>query len=145
MQRSSEGYFLRGVDPAGREIERELMPGELTIGRASDADLVLDDPQVSRRHAMLVVRDGALIVRDAGSSNGTFVNGERVTESELTLGDTLAIGPAVLTVASRQSPPADLTRIAASAEGTLVIDRTMIVAAPAPPPPAAPPAPPAPP
>jgi serine protease Do len=69
---------------------------ELLIGR-QDADLLLDDPQVSRRHAIVRAIDGELEVEDLGSANGTFVNGARVDEPwRLCPGDEIAIGPVVL-------------------------------------------------
>jgi pSer/pThr/pTyr-binding forkhead associated (FHA) protein/S1-C subfamily serine protease len=69
---------------------------ELVIGR-QDADLLLEDPQVSRRHAVVRAIDGELEVEDLGSANGTFVNGARVDEPHrLSAGDEIAIGPVVL-------------------------------------------------
>jgi serine protease Do len=69
---------------------------ELVIGR-QDADLLLDDPQVSRRHAVVRAIDGELEVEDLGSANGTFVNGARVDEPQrLCHGDEIAIGPIML-------------------------------------------------
>jgi pSer/pThr/pTyr-binding forkhead associated (FHA) protein/S1-C subfamily serine protease len=69
---------------------------ELVIGR-QDADLLLDDPQVSRRHAVVRAIDGEFEVEDLGSANGTFVNGARVDEPQrLCHGDEIAIGPVVL-------------------------------------------------
>lgn len=70
---------------------------ELILGREDGtADLVIEDPGVSRRHARVFPDDGALIVEDLGSSNGTYVNGERIsgpvalgTGDEVQLGDTV--------------------------------------------------------
>lgn len=66
--------------------------GEMRVGRTSQCDIFLVDPSVSRTHALLDVRDGNLIVRDAGSSNGTYVNGERVQLRALRAGDLIAFG-----------------------------------------------------
>jgi hypothetical protein len=62
------------------------------LGRALDADVVLDDPGVSRRHAEVHLIDGRARVIDLGSTNGTFVDGERVHASDLTDGSTITIG-----------------------------------------------------
>jgi pSer/pThr/pTyr-binding forkhead associated (FHA) protein len=63
------------------------------IGRSPTADIRLDDPTVSRRHALIVSRpSGRLSVLDDRSLNGVFVNGERVEWSELCDGDELGIG-----------------------------------------------------
>jgi serine protease Do len=68
----------------------------LIVGR-QDADLLLDDPQVSRRHAVVRPVDGQLEIEDLGSINGTFVNGARVDGPQrLSHGDEIAIGPIVL-------------------------------------------------
>src|SRR3954470_21161154 len=61
---------------AGQSIE---LADELVIGR-EDAGLVIDDPEISRRHARVTPVDGGVMVEDLGSTNGTFVNGERASE-----------------------------------------------------------------
>jgi two-component system, NtrC family, response regulator AtoC len=73
--------------------------GELIIGRAPDAGLVVDDPLVSRQHAqLLVVPDGLRLV-DLGSRHGTLLNGERLTEARLVgSGDVIAVGGTLLVV-----------------------------------------------
>jgi serine protease Do len=69
---------------------------ELIIGR-QDADLLLDDPQVSRHHAAVRAIDGELEVEDLASANGTFVNGSRLDgPRRLRAGDEIAVGPVVL-------------------------------------------------
>lgn len=77
--------------------ERYPLIGALTvIGRDELADIVLDDPGISRRHCeVLVTTDGPHLVtsvRDLGSTNGTFVNGERVTSTRLGEGDQITVG-----------------------------------------------------
>lgn len=68
----------------------------LTMGR-SDADMVLDQPLVSRHHADLLWQGGKHVLRDAGSAHGTFVNGHRITEQPLAPGDVVQIGTFRLT------------------------------------------------
>ncbi len=64
-----------------------------TLGRGSGAAaVVLDDRDVSRRHARLEILEDHLVVTDLGSTNGTFVNDERVTRRVLAAGDRLRIG-----------------------------------------------------
>lgn len=64
-----------------------------TIGRNTDSAVFLDDITVSRRHATIERRDGdAFFVMDAGSLNGTYVNGEQVDETKLASGDEVQIG-----------------------------------------------------
>ena len=68
----------------------------ITIGRSEDSDVVVSHPAVSRRHARIVRREpeGTYVIEDLGSSNGTFVNGERVVQPRpLKTGDTIRVGP----------------------------------------------------
>lgn len=63
---------------------------EISVGRLRENDLCLDDPEVSRHHARFIRRGDAISLEDAGSSNGTFVNGERITQPiELQDGDSI--------------------------------------------------------
>jgi FHA domain-containing protein len=70
----------------------------IRIGRAPDCELVLRDSRVSRRHARLTARDGVLVLTDLGSTNGTRVNGHRVSEVVLGAGDRITMGETVLTI-----------------------------------------------
>ena len=70
----------------------------LTLGRASDNGLVLGDARVSRHHARLQARRGTLVFTDLGSTNGSRVNGVRVDECALGIGDRLLVGDTVLVV-----------------------------------------------
>jgi hypothetical protein len=71
----------------------ELSPGVTAIGRSAECQLVLDDPLVSRRHAEILVSGSAATLRDLGSINGVFVNGEQVKgRRTLAPGDRLLIG-----------------------------------------------------
>jgi hypothetical protein len=65
---------------------------QLSVGRSRASDVVLSDPEVSRRHAQLRFRDGKWILEDLQSRNGTTVNGVRVGRCELRPGDRLVIG-----------------------------------------------------
>lgn len=65
---------------------------QLLVGRSRASDVVLSDPEVSRRHAQLRFRDGKWILEDLQSRNGTTVNGVRVGRCELRPGDRLVIG-----------------------------------------------------
>jgi pSer/pThr/pTyr-binding forkhead associated (FHA) protein len=69
------------------------LAGEVTrVGRSIVADVRLEDPTVSRRHALLVRSGDEVVVLDDRSRNGVFVNGERVTEAPLADGDVLTLG-----------------------------------------------------
>ncbi|MEX2326992.1 MAG: FHA domain-containing protein [Pseudomonadales bacterium] len=62
------------------------------IGRALECDISILEPALSRKHAELELTDDGLLIRDLGSVNGTFVNGEKVDEVALNDGDVLAFG-----------------------------------------------------
>jgi len=89
----------------GRYIEVEgmeetlLIPlgsGVVHIGRGLSADLHIDENSVSRRHAIIVHRPTGARVLDDRSSNGTFVNGRRISQAELRDGDVILVGRVVL-------------------------------------------------
>lgn len=72
--------------------EKELDHGTLRIGRSKDNDLRIDDPTVSGHHAQIVTVFDSSYVEDLGSTNGTFINGERAKTHTLHNGDVLTIG-----------------------------------------------------
>jgi hypothetical protein len=75
----------------------ELAPGLVMIGRGADCQLVLDDDYVSTRHARVVAGESGLYIEDLGSTNGTYVNGTRITApTAISLSDTLRIGKTIL-------------------------------------------------
>jgi hypothetical protein len=65
------------------------------IGRREDCDLRIPLGDVSRKHCRLIKDGDALRIEDLGSSNGTYINGERVQQASLSAGDTLQVGPVV--------------------------------------------------
>ena len=70
----------------------------LTIGRAADNDVVVRDERVSRHHARIAGRRGSLVLSDLGSTNGTEVNGQRVSDVVLGAGDRIRMGETTLEV-----------------------------------------------
>ena len=95
-----------GGDPAhGVVVQRDgvtvgrfsIGPAGLVVGRSAPADIVLDAPVVSRRHCQMEVRAGGVWIRDLGSTNGTFVNGTRLTGAvAIVPGGRIGIGPFIL-------------------------------------------------
>ncbi|HEY7908672.1 MAG TPA: FHA domain-containing protein, partial [Thermomicrobiales bacterium] len=79
-----EGGIAASLTLYGRE--------QASIGRAGDNDLVLDDPQVSRRHAQVRWNGAQYLITDLNSTNGVYVNGERVREAPLVEGARVQIG-----------------------------------------------------
>ncbi|MEM7138963.1 MAG: DUF4388 domain-containing protein [Myxococcota bacterium] len=72
--------------------------GEIVIGRSSELDMVLVEDMVSRRHAKISVETGNIFLEDLGSTNGSFVNGEKVTRTKLAEGDRILIGTSIIKV-----------------------------------------------
>ncbi len=92
---SGPGRYLEVHGP-GEMLLIPLGSGVMHIGRGLQADLRLDEDSVSRRHAMLVHRPTGARLLDDRSSNGTFVNGQRIVQADLHDGDVLVLGRVVL-------------------------------------------------
>ncbi|HEX2517385.1 MAG TPA: DUF3662 and FHA domain-containing protein, partial [Chloroflexota bacterium] len=88
----------------GRHQTWALSGKQVRIGRGLDNEVVLDDASVSRHHAEITREDGALEVRDLGSTNGTWVNAGRVDVAAVEAGDQIAFGAVHLEVARRPEP-----------------------------------------
>ena len=76
------------------------------MGRREDCDFRIPLGDISRKHCRIIKEDNTLKIEDLGSSNGTYVNGKRIHESEVQPGDTIQIGPCVF-VAQVDGEPAD--------------------------------------
>lgn len=88
--------FISGKYKGGEFVLTEGK--EIVIGRSSDAEVVLMEDMVSRRHAHLVVKGDKIYLEDRGSTNGTFVNGEKVSKAVVTKGDRVLIGTSIMKV-----------------------------------------------
>ena len=71
---------------------------EIVVGRSSDLDMVLVEEMVSRKHARIAYENDAVMIEDLGSTNGTFVNGEKIKRAQLKEGDRVLIGTSILKV-----------------------------------------------
>ena len=72
--------------------EYALHPGSYSIGRVPSNDIQPEDPTISKRHARVIVDDGGVVVEDLKSTNGTLVNGKKITRYALRDGDIIEIG-----------------------------------------------------
>jgi hypothetical protein len=78
-------------------LSAELAGGMVMIGRGADCQLILDDDYVSTRHARVVATANGIYVEDLGSTNGSYVNGQRITApTTITLADSVRIGKTML-------------------------------------------------
>ena len=83
------------VDSEGQTRDAVMKRARFLIGRREGCDIRIPIASVSREHCELRVEEGKLMVRDMGSSNGTYVNRQRIQEQEVNAGDLIAVGPAV--------------------------------------------------
>lgn len=86
------GKYQGGEFPLGAQPE-------IIVGRSSELDMVLVEDMVSRRHARIACGD-QIVIEDLGSTNGTFVNGEKIKKATLKEGDRVLIGTSILKVVS---------------------------------------------
>jgi pSer/pThr/pTyr-binding forkhead associated (FHA) protein len=78
-------------------LSADLAGGVVMIGRGADCQLILEDDYVSTRHARVITAPTGIYIEDLGSTNGTYVNGHRITApTTITLADTVRIGKTIL-------------------------------------------------
>jgi predicted component of type VI protein secretion system len=96
----------------------ELSETEITVGRDIHAGIVINVPEVSRRHARFRLDPGGYVLEDLGSTNGTFVNGQRlVAPTLLRSGDTIRFGEAITLMFEGGEFDADATVVSAAGSG----------------------------
>jgi len=78
-------------------------PVPCVLGR-KDTDIVVNDPLVSKRHAVLQLVNGSLLLMDMNSTNGTFVNGSRIKQQAITQGDVIMLGETTMSVEKLSAP-----------------------------------------
>ena len=83
--------------PDAPDETRPVTPGEYVVGRGAEADIRIETPQLSRKHARLTVREGDAVIEDLGSSNGTMLDEQPVTKATvLRPGQTMQLGQVAL-------------------------------------------------
>lgn len=95
--RAAKQYALRFISGKYQGGEFPLPNNkEIVVGRSSELDMVLVEDMVSRRHAKLTVTGDQIFIQDLGSTNGTFVNGEKIKRARLNEGDRILIGTSII-------------------------------------------------
>jgi hypothetical protein len=104
----NHSYLLRFISGKYQGGEFPVVADkQIIVGRSSDLDMVLVEDMVSRKHARIVLQSDGIWIEDLGSTNGTFVNGEKIKRSRLKEGDRVLIGTSILKVVTSDSPPAE--------------------------------------
>ena len=104
----------------GQVVQQVTLKDELRIGRAPDNDVKLTDQMVSRHHALVQRREGAYLLTDLGSANGTYVRGVRLTEPyTLSQGDVFAVGGTEMLFEARDPAHADTLTAPVIVPGTI--------------------------
>ena len=111
-------WTLRFISGKYQGGEFPLRPNrEIVIGRSSDLDMVLVEDMVSRKHAKIVTDGKVVSIQDLGSTNGTFVNGEKVRNVQLKDGDRILVGTSIIKLVAGsgevRAPAASLSEIEA--------------------------------
>ncbi len=97
VQRNAPPVQLSIVEPAQYRGRHYPLGQELTVGRAADCQVTIDDTFASQYHARLFQRDGQLVVEDVGSTNGTFLNRQKLAGPQvMRRGDRLQVGNTVM-------------------------------------------------
>src|SRR4051812_40381477 len=82
----------------------KLKPGQNSIGRGPANDYQLTDPSVSTSHCQIIVQDNGVVLKDLGSTNGSFINRAKTIEAPLKNGQTVHLGGVELTFFSDAAP-----------------------------------------
>jgi len=114
--------FISGKYKGGEFVLSEGK--EIIIGRSSDAEVVLMEDMVSRRHAQLVVKGDKIYLEDRGSTNGTFVNGEKVNKAVVSKGDRVLIGTSIMKVVEASTDASGSVPRAETGSGKQDLSRT---------------------
>ena len=117
------------TNPAGKPFALKFISGkyqggefplkaekQVVIGRSSELDMVLVEDMVSRKHAKITFTAGKISIEDLGSTNGTFVNGEKVKQARLKEGDRILIGTSILKLVHQGANTQELDETAVKAK-----------------------------
>jgi hypothetical protein len=95
----AQRFALRFISGKYQGGEFPLYPDrEILVGRSSELDLVLVEDMVSRKHAKITISGSDIFIQDLGSTNGSFVNGEKIRRAKLSVGDRILIGTSIIKV-----------------------------------------------
>lgn len=118
-------FALRFISGKYQGGEFPIYPEKpIVVGRSSDLDMVLVEDMVSRKHARIAMGGEGIMIEDLGSTNGTFVNGEKVKKAKLKEGDRVLIGTSILKVVAADQAAAGAVDAKANLENVAAARRT---------------------
>ncbi|MBT8492456.1 MAG: sigma 54-interacting transcriptional regulator [Deltaproteobacteria bacterium] len=97
-------WVLKLVGPDGEVQQFSVGARPITVGAHRECDIILDDPKVSRKHAQLSAKPDGVVIRDLGSTNGTWWQGSRITEVVVANGSQIRFGATSATVSAGEAP-----------------------------------------
>jgi predicted component of type VI protein secretion system len=100
----------------------ELKSDKTTVGRVSDNMFEIPEASISSHHAEILLRGNDVVIKDLGSTNGTFINGEKITESVLKPGQILRLG-----MVEMRLETADAAAAAAATKRAQTLDQTRVI------------------
>jgi hypothetical protein len=126
--RPGRSYVLRFISGKYQGGEFPIVPDkQIVVGRSSDLDMVLVEDMVSRKHARIAMQQDQIWIEDLGSTNGTFVNGEKIKRARLKEGDRVLIGTSILKVIAGDAtaaPPTNDAQVKQNLENVAAARRT---------------------
>ena len=112
--------------PSNAPVEYEVQPGKNTLGRKPDNNIIIADESASRSHAEIYCQNDMAILYDLGSTNGTFVNRERITKPHvLESGDQIRIGQHVISASFQDN--SSTPHLVAALSGTRPLTRDLLL------------------
>ncbi len=99
------------ISPKGTRKIFPLVAQETTLGRQNDCDLKIPLSEISRKHCQIIVEENSVRIKDLESANGTFVDGEKVTEQELKPGNVISLAGAINFMIQINGEPAEIDEI----------------------------------
>lgn len=99
---STNRPVLEGIGPGLEHLRFTLHAGRQTFGRGSENDLIIDDPSVSASHGWIIIQSGHYVIMNTLSTNGTYVNDNRIHEATLKHGDHIRLGQAEFLFLTRE-------------------------------------------
>lgn len=117
MSQKGSGFALKFISGMYQGGELPLKDDTVVvIGRSSELDMVLVEDMVSRKHAKITVSGGSIVIEDLGSTNGTFVNGEKIKSHKLKESDRILVGTSILKVVRQGAGSVDLDEASVKAK-----------------------------